>query len=407
MGSPLKLAPAVLYRHCDPAQFKFATTAELPDFDAAIGQERARNAVDFGLGIARQGYNLFVMGPAGSGKRTLVRNSLEQEAHRQAQLLDWVYVNNFATPHRPVAISLPPGRAPALQKAVHDLIDDLKMSLPSVFESEDYQKRRSAIEQGIRSKNERAFTALRDKATGKNIAILRTPMGFAMAPMKDGQVVPPAEFNAWSAERQQEVQASIEELEKDLEETLRSLPRLEREQRDAVRELDRETARLAIAQPIEECRAQFADLPKVLEHLDAIRADLLENIGLFINPQAASGEEAAQIVMRLGGLFDRYEVNVLVSRTDGEAGAPVVEEVHPTLSNLVGRIEYLSVQGALVTNFGLRTGSRSGWRGGGSRGRRTLGAGSGWTVGRVSSVVRAMCRWKWPPRIRCTVGMWI
>ena len=135
--------------------------------------------------------------------------------------------------------------------------------LPAAFESEDYQKRRSAIEQEIRSQNERAFTALRDKATAKGIAILRTPMGFAMAPMKDGEVVPPAEFNAWPAERQHEVQAAIEELEKDLEETLRVLPRLEREQRDAVRALDRETARFAIAQPIEECKAQFADLPKV------------------------------------------------------------------------------------------------------------------------------------------------
>ncbi len=165
------------------------------------------------------------------------------------------------------------------------LIDDLKASLPAAFESEDYQKRRGAIEQEIRGRNERAFTALRDKATAKGIAILRTPMGFAMAPMKDGQVVPPAEFNAWPAERQQEVQTAIEELEKDLEETLRGLPRLEREQRDAVRALDRETARLVIAQPIEDCKAQFADLPKVVQHLDAIHADILENVALFIAPR--------------------------------------------------------------------------------------------------------------------------
>src|SRR5665647_2749508 len=107
MGKPRKLEPEALYRRCDPAQFKFETTADLPDLDEAIGQERARNAVDFGLNIARQGYNLFVMGPAGSGKRTLVRKSLEGEAHRPARLLDWVYVNNFAQPHKPLAVSLP------------------------------------------------------------------------------------------------------------------------------------------------------------------------------------------------------------------------------------------------------------------------------------------------------------
>ena len=341
-----------LYRPADIAALHFETTAELAPLHELVDQPRAHAAIHFGTEISVRGFNIFAIGSSGARIHGSIRALLEHAARDRPKPLDWVYVNNFTTPHRPVAISLPHSRAPTLQKAVHDLIDDLRASLPSVFESEDYQKRRSAIEQGIRGKNERAFTALRDKATAKNIAILRTPIGFAMAPMKDGQVVPPAEFNAWSAERQQEVQASIEELEKDLEETLRSLPRLEREQRDAVRELDRETARLAITQPIEECRAQFADLPKVLAHLDAISADLLENIALFINPQAG-GEEAAQIAMRLGGLFDRYEVNVLVSQTDGEAGAPVVEEVHPTLSNLVGRIEYLSVQGALVTNFRL------------------------------------------------------
>ena len=152
---------------------------------------------------------------------------------------------------------------------------------------------------------------MRDKATAKGIAILRTPMGFAMAPMKDGQVVPPAEFNAWPAERQHEVQAAIEELEKDLEETLRGLPRLERAQRNAVRTLDQDTARFAIAQPIEECKAQFADLPKVIRHLEAIQADILENVALFITPQAWGG--GAQAGMRPGSLFDRYEVNVFVT----------------------------------------------------------------------------------------------
>ena len=346
------LSPAKLYRPADIASLSFETTAELVPLTEFVDQPRAHAAIHLGTEIGVRGFNIFAIGSSGARIHGSIRALLEHAAHDRPKPLDWVYVNNFDTPHRPVAISLPHGRAPMLQKAVHDLIDDLKGSLPAVFESEDYQKRRGAIEQGIRGKNERAFTTLRDKATAKNIAILRTPMGFAMAPMKDGQVVPPAEFNAWSAEQQQAVQKSIEELEKDLEETLRSLPRLEREQRDAVRELDRETARQSIAQPMEECRAQFADLPKVLEHLDAIRADLLENIALIINPPA-TGEDAAMAGMRLGGLFERYEVNVLVSRNDGEAGAPVVEEVHPTLSNLVGRIEYLSMQGALVTNFRL------------------------------------------------------
>jgi lon-related putative ATP-dependent protease len=346
------LPPDRLYRQADIAALRFETTRELTPLREFADQPRAHDAIRFGTEMAVRGFNVFAVGANGARVQSAVRALLEEAANKRPRPSDWVYVNNFATPYRPVAIALPSGRAPALAKAADRLIEDVKVSLPAAFESEDYQKRRSGIEQENRARNEHGFTALRDKATAKGIAILRTPMGFAMAPMKDGQVVPPADFSAWPAERQQEVQASIEELEKDLEETLRALPRQERSLRDAVRDLDRETARIAIAQPIDECKTEFADLPNVVQHFEAIQADILENVALFVAPQPAT-EEAAQAGVRPGAVFDRYGVNVLVTANDTAPGAPVVEEVHPTLGNLVGRIEHLAVQGALVTNFRL------------------------------------------------------
>ena len=346
------LSPDRLYRAADISALDFTTTAELAPLSGLVEQPRAQEAMRFGTEMAVRGFNVFAIGANGANIQGSVRALLEDAARKRPKPSDWVYVHNFATPYRPVAIALPSGRAPELDRTVSHLVDDLKLSLPAAFESEDYQKRRGGIEQQVRGRSEQAFAALRDKATARGVAILRTPMGFAMAPMKDGQVVPPPEFNAWPAEQQQAVQASIEELEKDLEETLRVLPRQERELRDAVRQLDRDTANTAIGQPIEECKAKFADVPKVVAHLEAIRADILENAALFINPQAAS-EEAAQAGMRAGAIFDRYGVNVFVTPDDGGVGAPVIEEVHPTLSNLVGRIEHVAVQGALVTNFKL------------------------------------------------------
>jgi predicted ATP-dependent protease len=347
-----KLPPERLYRAADLAALEFATTADLGPPAALVEQPRAHEAIRFGTEMAVRGFNVFAIGANGAQIHHSVRALLDDAARVRPTPSDWVYVNNFAVPHRPVAIALPSRRAPELAKAVDRLIDDVKVSLPAAFESEDYQKRRGTIEQETRGRNEQALSALRNKATAKGVGILRTPMGFAMAPMKDGQVVPPQEFNTWSAERQQEVQASIEELEKDLEQTLRAIPRQERELRDAVRQLDRDTARSAIMQPIDECKARFADIPKVVAHLEAIQSDILENAALFINPQAA-GEEAVQAGLRAGAMFERYGVNVFVTPEDGGSGAPVIEEVHPTLSNLVGRIEHIAVQGALVTNFQL------------------------------------------------------
>jgi hypothetical protein len=237
------LTPDRLYRAADIAALDFATTRELAPLREFADQPRAHEAIRFGTEMAVRGFNIFAIGAIGAHIQGSVR-ALEDTAGRREKPSDWVYVNNnFTTPHRPVAIALPSGRAPALDKALSGRIDDLKGSLPAAFESEEYQKRRGAIEQEARGRNERAFSTVRDNATAKGVAILRTPMGFAMAPMKDGQVVQPVEFNAWPTERQQEVQAAIEELEKDLEDRLRGLPRLEREQRDAVRALDREIER--------------------------------------------------------------------------------------------------------------------------------------------------------------------
>jgi predicted ATP-dependent protease len=348
---PSALPPARLYRAAELAGLSFATTAELAPLEGLVGQTRASEALRFGTHIGARGFNIFAIGASGAGVQRSVKALLEQAATGRPGGSDWVYVNNFAEPHRPTAIMLPSRRAPAFQKVMRALIEDLKAAIPAVFESENYQTRRSAIEEAVRSKGETAFSALRDKATAKNISILRTPTGFAMAPTENGEVVPPEQFNAWPEEKRHETEVGIRELEKELEQTLRGIPRLEKERRDAVRALDRETARYAIGQSIDEAKGQVPDLPAVLAHLDTVRDDLVDNVYLFVNPQAG-GEDAAAPA-RPGSPFDRYEVNVLVTPSDHEAGAPVVEELHPTLSNLVGRIEHLSEQGVLVTNFRL------------------------------------------------------
>ena len=244
------------------------------------------------------------------------------------------------------------GRAGELQDAMHVLyLLDLKTTLPAVFESEDYQTRRGAIDQAFQSKQAEAFTALNEKAAAKNIVILRTPMGFTLAPARDGHPVPPDEFRTWEEAKRKEVQATIEELEKDLEHIVRQLPQWETERRDEIRKLNRETAKFAIGQFIETAKARFADIPKILAHLEAIRADLIENVAMFV--VKSEGDEGPSLQDQLEAPFDRYTVNVLVGHAGREPVAPIVEELHPTLSNLLGSIEYVSHHGVLVTNFRL------------------------------------------------------
>ncbi|HMK78886.1 MAG TPA: ATP-binding protein [Xanthobacteraceae bacterium] len=343
------LEAAALYRATDLSRLAFATTAELQPGDALAAQARALEAIELGTQVESAGFNLFVIGPNGARMQEAVRALLLQDAATRPGPPDWVYVNNFAAPDRPTAIELPAGRARAFQGAMHKLVDDLKTALPAVFQGEDYQTRHGAIDESFQKKQAEAFTALRDKAAEKDIIILRTPVGFALAPAKDGQVVPPDEFNTWPEARREEVQAVVAALEKELEHVVHQIPQWERQRRDEIRQLSRDTAKYVVDQMIAETRAPFGDVARVIQHVETVRADLIENVALFLMKEE-DGENAPPD-LQPAGLFDRYEVNVLVAQTPPAAGVPVIEEPHPTLGNLIGRIEYVAQRGVLVTNF--------------------------------------------------------
>jgi len=350
-GAARPLPPERLYRVADLSALPFESTADIEPADGLVGQQRALDALAFGTRIGKPGFNLFVIGPNGMRAQRAVEQVLQEAAGERRSPSDWVYVNNFSDPRKPMAIELPAGRAGELRDAMHALIDDLKTALPAVFESGDYQTRRGAIDQAFQSKQGEAFAALNEKAAAKNIIILRTPMGFALAPARDGHPVPPDEFRTWEEAKRKEIQATIEELEKDLERIVRQLPQWETERRDEIRKLNRETAKFAIGQFIDTAKAHFADIPKILAHLEAIRADLIENVAMFV--VKSEGDEGPSLQDQHEAPFDRYTVNVLVSHAGREPAVPIVEELHPTLSNLLGSIEYVSHHGVLVTNFRL------------------------------------------------------
>jgi lon-related putative ATP-dependent protease len=342
------LPAARLYRRADLAHLPFATTADLEPIESPIGQERALGAIGFGTQIDKPGFNLFVIGPNGARMQDAVKAVLAKDARARPAPSDWVYVNNFFDPDRPTAVELPAGRARKFATSMHQLIDDLKTALPAVFQSENYQTRRSAIDESFQKKQGEAFSSLREKADEKSIVIVRTPFGFALAPAENGQIVPPEKFHTWPEEKRKAMQEVIEVLEKDLERIMHQVPQWERERRDEVRKLNRDSAKFAVDQLIDEAKSEFDDLPRILAHIQNVRADLVDNVGVFI--AKSEGDEAEAADTRPGSPFDRYEVNVLVTQ-DGQASAPIVEELHPTLANLIGRIEYVSSRGVLVTNF--------------------------------------------------------
>ena len=348
---PAPLTPDQLYTRCDFATAPFATTDALDDLPGMLGQGRAAEAVDFGLAIRAEGFNLFVMGPVGTGKRTLVMGMVEKAAAASPVPPDWVYVNNFAQPHKPRAISLPTGRGKALKADMQRLIEDLLAAIPSIFESDEYRNRLEEIEQEFSERESDAFKAFGEEAEREGIALLRTPSGFGLAPERNGEVLGPDEFEKLPEEEKTRIRKVIEGLHDRLHKLIRQAPQWLREKRDRVRELNREFSRLAVEHQIGELRDKYRDLPDVLDYLQAVEQDLIDTADDFRKPQEGM-PQILGLPVAVAPSFRRYQVNLLVDHSASK-GAPVVAPDHPSHATLVGRVEHMEHLGALITDFTL------------------------------------------------------
>lgn len=350
-----ELAAKDLRQRCDPKLLGFRSTADAPAIAGLIGQDRAMDAMCLSSGMAHRDFNLFVTGPIGTGRHTAVNKVLNADAAKRPMPGDWVYVNNFEEAHKPKALQLPPGTARTLQRSMQNLVDDLSNDIPNLFESEEYQTQRRAIEEEYGQKHETAMAEFAERAKAENIALVRTPVGFMLTAIRDGKLVKGEDFERLEKSEQEEIQEQISRLQADLAEVLRESPKLEKQHRKKVEELHAALAERVVSTRIAEVRSEFEGIDRIAQYLEDVHRDIIANAELFLMNAESSGNgpfpEAVRKFHR-NPEFHRYGVNVMVSHDgDAESGAPVETEDLPSLDRLIGRIEHVSQMGSLITNF--------------------------------------------------------
>ncbi len=350
------LSPDNLRRRCDSAALGFSTTDELEPLERLIGQERAIEAIRLAAGMRHRRFNLFVYGPEGSGRHSSVVRLLEEAAAARPVPADWVHVHNFDAPDRPRALRLSHGAGPKFRKAMAELVDDLAQGIPALFESEEYQSRRAAIEEEFGNRNEKTFSGLAQRARERGVAILRTPMGFALAPTRAGEVQKSEVIEKLPEAERDAIRANVAQTQTELSGFLESLPRIEKEHRAAIAALNAEMAQQVVDLNLADLRVEFAGITVLEAHFDALRRDLIANAELFLKAGNQSGDGPFPIAparVHDTPRFHRFAVNVMVSHAEDATGAPVVVESLPTLANLTGRVEYMQQMGTLVTDVTL------------------------------------------------------
>jgi lon-related putative ATP-dependent protease len=350
---PKPLSSEELYSCCDPDLFKFSTTDELPELTETIGQVRALNAIDFGLNLDSKGFNIYVLGENGTGKSTSIKAILNKKAAEEPVPSDWCYVYNFKEPDIPMAISMEPGRASVFHKDMEELIKILRVEIPKIFESKEYEKQKNQILEEFQQKQKQMFSGLEEEAQSKGFSIRKTVSGLMIVPVKkSGEPLTEEEYEALD----EKTRTKIDEIGKGLQEKLNDIVREVRESeksvKNALSKLERDATLAAVGHFMEEVRNKYKDHERITAYLSAVTEDILEHIDDFKSQEEQTPPLPFMKMQKAEPTFTRYVVNVLVNNEDC-SGAPCVFESNPTYFNLFGRLEYKFQYGVATTDFSM------------------------------------------------------
>ncbi len=322
---------------------------EVPRLQTGIlGQPRAQSALEFGIAMPNPGYNIFVMGETGLGRLTMIMNHLETLAHTRTAPSSYAYVDNFDNSREPVAIELPAEYGQVLSKDIEKFLDDLLENFPAAFESPTYQQKKSAIERQFSQNYNAAIDIVDKKAQTLSIALFKESETITFAPIRKDKSLNEEQFQQLPQAERDIFHKHVEELEDYLSEVLLELPQWRRAMIDKIKQLDSDTISLAIEPLFAELEEKYQNIDDVITYLAEIKKHLNLSIADYLMPGRTS--DARESAAKRLALNELYAPNVIVDNKL-ESGAPIIYEPHPIYPNLFGRIEYVSDQGALITNY--------------------------------------------------------
>ncbi|MCW3999923.1 MAG: AAA family ATPase [Candidatus Bathyarchaeota archaeon] len=348
-----KLPVEKLRNVCDDNFLRCESTKDLTPLSEIIGQERAVRALKFGLGIKDHGFNMYVAGYPGTGRKTAVKSFVEAQAKTLPVPSDWCYVNNFGNPYEPKAIELPPGRGKEFRGDMKNFIENVKSALPKAFESEDYVARRDSKLRDLETKRKALIELINAKAQSEGFVIQTTPVGLLLIPVLDGKPLTEEEMLALPQDMKDKLNLKREKLEGEFRSTMRQLIDMERQMQDTLKRLNKEVALYAIGSQVQSLLEKYQANSEVTVYLKAVESDILDNLQSFAR---RGGEAQQQLPFAMPWMkeepYKKYEVNVVIDNSEA-TGAPVVMETNPTYHNLLGRTEKEAQFGALTTDFSM------------------------------------------------------
>lgn len=347
---------------CDISFLPFTCTKDMTPLEDFIGQDRAIRAIEFGLGVNKPGFNIFVTGLTGTGKTSIIKAFLKKATTAQgvpsADAVtpeDWCYVYNFSDADRPQALKIRRSWGKVFKADMEQLVQNLQREAKKMFESDDYVHQRQGMIEQIQKRQQEMMEGLMGEASENGFALRMTSSGIVLLPTKDGKPMEESDYLALSSAEKKQLEEKRGEIERKVENTLREGKKLEREIAEKLEAAETQAADYLVRIPLADLKDKYQDYPKVVGYLDGVRDHVLKNLQRF------KGAETPPPAGPMGGMqfgeppsdpFQPYRVNVFVDNSDTQ-GAPIIVETNPTFHNLFGVIEKKPIVGGYITDFTL------------------------------------------------------
>ena len=332
--SKLRLSPTQLRWRCRPEALGFASTADVPAAEGIVGQERAVEALRFGLEIAAPGQNIYVRGLSGTGRLTLVRRVLDEVKPGVRPGPDYAYVRRVDQPDRPRLLSLPRGKGEAFRDRVLELTDFIVRDLSNEVDTDAILAERTKLE----DEASEAMTAVThpldaDLAkVGLTMILAKSEGGTRpmVVPLIDGKPAGPEALakartsGAITDEELAEREKAAEEARPRLAAALNDMAKIRTQLRDALRDQTRQSAAAVMEEFLASLRAEFPG-----DDVKAFLDDIVHDVSFH---RLGADEDKEEEVARL------CDVNLVVSHKADDRW-PVVIENSPSVQNLVGHVD--------------------------------------------------------------------
>jgi lon-related putative ATP-dependent protease len=351
MQKSIELLPSELRSCCNSSTFTFKSTSEVKPLEDVIGQERAVQAIHFGLNMDYPEYHIFVSGIDGSGKTTIVQSLVSNHAIHMKKPNDWCLVNNFQDEFRPIAIAIPSGKATILSRQIERLVRNLLKKMPEALKDISFEEKKDALQSSFDELEKKLLKPIEEKAAANELHIQKTATSIQPIPMLNNEPMTHQAFDALPQDKRQSIEDSMASVIEELEVAADEIQTAQQAMFQEIEEIFSKISRAIVEKRLVSLRKEYADCSSVLNLFNALESDIIENVDLFL-PVDNNASDAQLAMMPQVDPELRYHINVLVDHT-GTSGAPVIFEPNPTFRNLFGWIEKRAQNGHVTTDFSM------------------------------------------------------